>query len=312
MNKVNSMEEAIRKYINDGDLVYFSGWQGSVPYAAAHEIIRQNKRNLRLIAGASCEVGDHLIAAGCVNEAYVSWIGNDVTKGSHAIRRAWQEGVPQKLVIHDFNNMGIVALLLGGCYNLPFIPIKGMTGSDLAENNSIIRYTKDPFSADGNSEVPIVPGLQPDVAILHVQRSDAKGNSHRWGALSLDQLAGMAAKKVIITCEELVSTDLIQHDPNRTLLPNVKVAAVIHEPWGAHPSHVPGYYEADWNYRKNVSGKACRTLETHETYLNEWVYEVGNRKEYLEHYVNQYGYSQLENLRLKDPILSQSVNYGWR
>jgi len=312
MSKIYSMEDAIKKYVNDGDMIYLGGWQGSVPYAAAHEIIRQNKRNLKLIAGASCEVGDHLVAAGCVNEAYISWIGNDATKGSHAIRRAWQEGIPQKLEIYDFNNMAIISMLLGGYYNLPFVPLKGMVGSDMIENNSIVRFTTDPFSTEDNKQIPVVPGIQPDVAILHVQRSDLHGNSHRWGVLSFDHLAGMAAKKVIITCEELVSSDLIRSDPNRTMIPGIKVAAVVHEPWGAHPAHMPGYYEADWDYRLNISGEASRKLETHESYLEEWVYGVKDRKEYLEHYVDRFGYSQLEKLRLKDPILSPSVNYGWR
>ncbi|GAB7389348.1 CoA transferase subunit A [Bacillaceae bacterium] len=309
MCKVQSMKEAITQYVQDGDLIYLGGWQGNVPYAAAHEIIRQNKKNLKLIAGASCEVGDHLIAAGCVNEVYISWIGNDATKGSHAIRRAWQQGIPHRLTIHDFNNMGIIAMLLAGYYNLPFVPVKGMVGTDLIKYNSIIRYTRDPFS---NEDLPVVPAMRPDVAILHVQRADENGNCHRWGALSLDQLAGMAAKKVIITCEELVTSDLIRHDPNRTMIPGIKVSAVVHEPWGAHPSHMPGFYEADWEFRINVSGKASREVETHEAYLREWVYGVEDRKAYLEHYVQRFGYEKLEKLRLKEPLLSGSVNYGWR
>ncbi|GAX88576.1 CoA transferase subunit A [Effusibacillus lacus] len=312
MDKVCSMKEAISRYVHDGNLIYIGGWQGSVPYAAAHEIIRQEKKNMKLIAGASCEVGDHLVAAGCINEVYISWIGNDATKGSHAIRRAWQEGIPQKLTIHDFNNMGIVGMLLGGYYNLPFVPLMGMVGSDMIEHNSIIRFTYDPFSPDENIEVPVVPSIQPDVAILHVQRADGNGNSHRWGALSLDQLAGMAAKKVIITCEELVTSDLIRNDPNRTMIPGMKVAAVVHEPWGAHPSHMPGFYEADWDYRLNVSGEASKKFDSHEAFLTEWVYELEDRKAYLEHYVKLFGYERLEKLRLKEPILSASVNYGWR
>lgn len=307
MSKITTVKEAIEQNVQDGDLVYIGGWQGNIPYSAAHELIRQQKK-FKLIDGASCEVGDHLIAAGCVDEVFVSWIGNDATKGSHAIRRALKDG---KLTIHDFNNMGIVAMLLGGYYNLPFVPVKGMTGSDLMKHNAIVRHTNNPF-ADEEEVTPVVPGMQPDVAILHVQRADEKGNVHRWGVQSLDNLAGMAAKRVIITCEEIVSGDLIRNDPNRTMIPGIKVAAVAHEPWGAHPTHMPGFYETDWDYRMNVSGKASRTQESHEAFLQEWVYNIEDRKAYLEHYVKTFGYDSLGKLRLQEPILSSSVNNAWR
>jgi glutaconate CoA-transferase, subunit A len=309
MSKVTNLKEAVKQNINDGDLVYTSGWQGSIPYSASHEIIRQQKK-IRLIDGASCEVGDHLIAAGCVDEVFVSWIGNDATKGSHAIRRALK-GTPRQLKIHDFNNMGIVAMLLGGYYDFPFVPVKGMVGSDLIKYNEVIRYTENPFS-EQKEKTPVVPGLQPDVAILHVQRADENGNVHRWGALSLDEIAGMAAKRVIVTCEELVSSDIIRKDPNRTMIPGIKVCAVVCEPWGSHPAHMPGFYQSDWDYRMNVSGAASRKQDSHEEFLQEWVYNIEDRADYIEHYVSKYGYGKLEKLRLKDPVLSTSVNYGWR
>ncbi|MFB4166242.1 CoA transferase subunit A [Alteribacillus sp. JSM 102045] len=309
MSKVTSLRDAVSRNIYDGDLVYTSGWQGNVPYSASHEIIRQNKL-IKLISGASCEIGDHLIAAGCVDEVYLSWIGNDATKGSHAIRRALK-GIPRKLKIHDFNNMTIVSMLLGGYYGFPFVPVKGMVGSDLIEYNEIIRYTDNPFS-EKDEETPVVPGIQPDVAILHVQRADEFGNVHRWGALSLDEIAGMAAKRVILTCEELVSAEIIRNDPNRTMLPGLKITSVVHEPWGAHPSHMPGFYQSDWDYRINVSGAASRQQESHEAFLKEWVYNIEDRNDYIEYYVKKFGYSKIEDLRLKEPILSSSINYGWR
>ena len=146
--------------------------------------------------------------------------------------------------------------------------------------------------------------LNPDVAIIHVQRADVNGNAHVWGILGEQKEAAFASKRVIITAEEIVDEATIRSDPNRTLIPGFIVDAVCHVPYCAHPSYTQGYYDRDnafyidWDRISNAE-------ETYQSYLDEWVYGVKDRNEYLE----KLGEEVRNRLRVK-PRYSEPVNYG--
>lgn len=149
-----------------------------------------------------------------------------------------------------------------------------------------------------------MPALEPDVAIVHAQRGDEQGNTQVWGLTGVQKEAAFAAKKVIVVVEEVVSEKTIRSDPNRTLIPGLIVSAVVHEPWGAHPSYAQGYYDRDNPFYVEWDGVA-RVQASMERYLDEWVYGVAGRAEYLE----KLGQEKMNKL-LPEPLLSPPVNYG--
>lgn len=185
--------------------------------------------------------------------------------------------------------------------NIPFIPIKSLKGSDLPKYNSQIKFITCPYTGQ---EICIVPALKPDVAIIHAQRADKEGNVQAWGILGDIKEAAFAAKKVIVSVEEIVDEHIIRSDPNRTVIPGFIVNAVIEEPWAAHPSYAQGYYDRDNEFYvewDRISSDASAL----EKYLEEWVYSVENRAEY----VKKLGADKLIKLRPKS-FYSIAVNYG--
>jgi glutaconate CoA-transferase subunit A len=176
-------------------------------------------------------------------------------------------------------------------------------GSDLPKTNPTFREATSPF---GKEKVLLVPALQPDVAILHVQRSDADGNAHAWGGLGISEEAALASKRVIVVAEEIVPREVIVSDPNRVLAPSFKVAAVVHEPGGAHPSPVQGHYNRDHEFYHEYH-RATRTAEGNAKWLDSWVVGVKDRKEYLANL----GELRWRGLQLKEHRYAAAVDYGY-
>jgi glutaconate CoA-transferase subunit A len=156
----------------------------------------------------------------------------------------------------------------------------------------------------GDGQIAVVPPLNPDVAILHAQRADAAGNTQIWGLLGMQKEVAFAAKKVVVVVEEVVDETIIRRDPNRTLIPGIKVDAVVVEPYGAHPSYVQGYYDRDNAFYLDW-GKRSRDQEATEAWLQEWVYDVADRQAYLE----KLGQARLDELAPGE-LLAEPVNYG--
>ncbi len=184
---------------------------------------------------------------------------------------------------------------------MPFLPVRTNLGSDLPKNNVNIKFVLDPYTGH---PVSVVAPLKPDVAVVHVQRCDAAGNAHIWGIVGEQKDAAFAAKKVILTAEEIVDEAVIRSDPNRTLIPDFIVRAVVHEPWAAHPSYTQGYYDRDNDFYVKWD-EVTKEHETTMAYLQEWVYGVEDRAAY----VKKLGAATLDKLRPK-PLLSVPVNYG--
>ncbi len=298
MEKVTDLKTAIGKYVHDGSTIVMEGFTHLIPFAAAHEVIRQQKRDLTLIRLTPDIIYDQLIGAGCCRKLIFSWAGNPGAGSLHAFRRAVQAG---QVEIEEYSHFGLAMRLFAGASNLPFMPIRSYFGSDLPRVNPAIKTIVSPF--DGET-LYAIPSITPDVAILHAQRADQEGNVQVWGLAGVQKEAAFASKHVIVTVEEVVSSDTIRSDPNRTLLPGLKVSAICPVPFGSHPSYAQGYYDRDTNFYLEWDAIA-RNPETLQQWLREWVMDVPSR----EHYIEKLGRVRLETLR-PTPQYSERVNYG--
>jgi len=300
-SKVTTMRDAVARLVEDGDSVLAEGFTHLIPFAAGHEIIRQGKKNLTLCRLTPDLIYDQMVAAGVAKKLVFSWTGNPGVGSLHGIRRAVERGVPHALEIEEYSHFGLAMRIKAGASGLPFLPLRTYHGTDLPKVNPSIRPIQCPFTGE---TLYAVPALNPDVSILHAQRADASGNTHVWGLTGVQKEAAFAAKKVIVVVEEIVHEDAIRADPNRTMIPGVIVDAVVEEPYGAHPSFVQGYYDRD-NEFYVAWEDIGRTEEGMKAYLDEWVYGVEGRKEYVE----KLGRSVRERLA-PEPFPSPSVNYG--
>lgn len=280
MTKVVEMKRAISQSLSNGDSLYLGGFTHLIPFAAGHEIIRQGYEELNLIRATPDLVYDQMIAAGCAGTVTFSWAGNPGVGSLRAFRRAVEDGVPNEITIDEYSHFGLVTRLAAGAQNLPFLPLRTYVGSGYLEHNDSIRLVENPF--DGElAEIPVVPALNPDVAVVRAQRADEDGNAQIWGISGEIIEAAFAAETVVLSVEELVDSAVIRSDPNRTLIPGMAVDYVVEEPYGSHPSYAQGYYDRD----NEAYLSWDRISETHEStldWLEEWVYGVENRTEYLE------------------------------
>lgn len=300
-SKLMSMNEAISRFVHDGDVIVIEGFTHLICFAAAHEIIRQQRRELTVCRLTPDLIYDQLIGAGCVRRLIFSWAGNPGAGPLYAFRRAVEKGIPNALELEEYSHFGMVARLAAGAARLPFYPLRNYMASDLPRVNQQIRQVTCPFTGEN---LAAVPALNPDTAIIHVQRVDETGNAHVWGLLGVQKEAAFASRHTIVVAEEIVSEDFIRSDPNRTLIPGMIVDAVVCEPFGCHPSYTQGYYDRDndfyvrWREISNDIGQL-------NSYLDEWVYGVRNRA----HYVEKMGAS-LARLKARAHY-SEPVNYGY-
>src|SRR5215813_5788368 len=239
--KLMSMEEAIGRYVNDGDTVVIEGFTHLICFAAGHEIIRQKRKDLTICRLTPDLIYDQLIAAGCARKLVFSWAGNPGAGSLHAFRRAVEKGTPP-LEIEEYSHFGMVARLSAGAASLPFWVMRNYMGTDLPVANPRIKTVTCPYTGE---QLATVPALNPDVTIIHAQRADQSGNTQVWGLLGVQKEAAFASKRVIVSVEDVVPSSVIRSDPNRTLIPGAIVSAVVHEPFGAHPSFVQGAYDRD-------------------------------------------------------------------
>jgi glutaconate CoA-transferase subunit A len=298
MTKLISLPEAISKYVNDGDILYAAGFTHLIPFAAGHEIIRQGKKDLTLARATPDLIYDMMVAAGCAKKVIFSYMGNPGVGSLRIVRSAIEKG---ELEWEEYSHFGMITRLQAGASGLPFLPMNQTGATDLENVNSNIKRIPDPY---GGKDVIVVPALNPDVAIVHVQRADANGNSHLWGIIGEQKEAAFAAKKVIVTAEEIVDESVIRSDPNRTMIPGIVVSAVCHVPFSCHPSYAQGYYDRD-NEFYLAWDKISESADTVKAWLDEWVYGVKDREEYWQ----KLGAETHKRLEVPEQM-SQPINYG--
>jgi glutaconate CoA-transferase, subunit A len=298
--KVMSMKEAVSSFVRDGDTLVIEGFTHLICFAAAHEIIRQGRRDLTLCRLTPDLIYDQMLAAGCARKLVFSWAGNPGVGSLHAFRRL-VEARPPRLEIEEYSHFGMVARLSAGAANLPFWPLRNYMGTDIPANNARIKTVTCPFTGE---ELAAVPALRPDVTIVHAQRADKTGNAQIWGLMGVQKEAAFASKRVIVVVEELVDESVVRADPNRTLIPGMIVSAVVVEPWGAHPSYAQGYYDRDNDFYVKWE-QIGRDEATLRGYLDELVHGVPDRAAYM---AKQPGLA--ERLKAKAQM-APGVNYGY-
>jgi len=300
-SKLISLAEAIGRFIADGSSVAMGlCLEALIPFAAGHEIMRQRKRNLTLIGPISDMLFDQLIGAGCARRVQAAWVGNVITGSGYNFRRAVES---RMLRVEDHSNLTLAMALKAGALGVPFLPARTALGSDLFTTNPGLKPMRCPFTGD---LLAAVAAIRPDVAIIHVQRVDEYGNAHAWGNLGVMRDACLASRQVLITAEEIVAREVITRDPNRVITPGFRVSAVVHAPWGGHPSPVPGYYNRDHqafiDYRDG-----SQTAEAFADWQQRWVDAVGGPGDYT----RLLGRERMDALKLKHHQYSEPVDYGY-
>lgn len=301
-SKEANLPDAIAEFVADGDVVALEGFTHLIPFAAGHEIIRQQKRNLTLVRMTPDIIADQLVGAGCISKLIFAFTGNSSVGSLYAVRRAIEAGSTSPIEIEEYSHYGLLARYQAGASGVPFMPIRSYAGSDLAEINPNIKKIASPF--DSESEIYVVPPLNPDVAIVHAQRADRSGNIQSWGILGPQQEAAFASRKTIVVVEEIVDDDVIRSDPNRTIIPSFVVDAVVECSYGAHPSFAQGYYDRDNDFYRSWSA-ISKNPEKLEQWIQEWIHDTKEHAGYL----NKLGGGYFERLT-PTPHMSTPVNYG--
>jgi glutaconate CoA-transferase subunit A len=298
MSKLLPLTDAISKYVRDGDLVYAAGFTHLIPFAAGHEIIRQERKDLVLARATPDLIYDQLVAAGCARKVIFSYMGNPGVGSLRLVRAEIEAG---RLDWEEYSHFSMISRLQAGATGIPFMPMNPTAAGDLEKYNPQYRTVVDPYSGQ---QVVVVPALKPDVAIVHVQRADADGNAHVWGIIGEQKEAAFASNRVILTAEEIVNENVIRSDPNRTLIPGFIVDAVCHVPYCAHPSYTQGYYDRD-NAFYIEWDQISKSREAVQNYLDEWIYGVESREQYWDKLGDEV------HTRLKVASrLSETVDYG--
>ena len=303
MDKLRSLRDAIARDVENGMSVAMGcGLESLIPFAASHEIIRQRKTDLTLICPISDMQFDQLIGAGCVKKIIASWVGNVAAGLGHNYRRAAEAGIPRPIEIEEHSNFTIGLGLQAAAGGLPFLPTKTVKGSDFSTGAQFKRVSC-PFTGE---ELLAVRAIRPDVAILHVQRADKEGNAHVWGNFGVMREAALAAKKVILTCEEIVDHEVILGDPNRTVIPGFVVSSVVHEPLGSHPSPTQGYSRRDDGFYFEYH-KATRTREGFEQWVQTYVHGVQNHRAFL----NLLGSERIAKLKPQGDLFAPAASFNY-
>lgn len=237
---IRPLADAVRDLIHDGDTVALEGFTHLIPFAAGHEIIRQRRRNLTLVRMTPDIIYDQMIGAGCASKLVFSWAGNPGVGSLHRVRDAVERGWPHPLALEEHTHAGMATAYVAGASGLPFGILRGYAGTDLPAHNPSIRFIECPYTGE---RLATVPAIRPDVTVIHAQQADANGNVRLWGITGVQKEAVLAAKRSIVTVEEVVG--LLDAPPNAVVLPSWTVNAVCLVPRGAFPSYAHGHYARD-------------------------------------------------------------------
>jgi glutaconate CoA-transferase subunit A len=298
-----SMRDAVARFVPDGASICMgTALEALIPFAAGHELIRQRRRDLTLIGPISDMLFDQLIGAGCVRRVIAAWVGNVSAGLGYNYRRAVEKQTPAPLEVLDHSNLTIAFALQAAALGVPYLPARSLLGTDLPRANPTLKSAADPWSG---APLLLVPAITPDVAILHVQRADEEGHAHVWGTLGVTRPAAFAARRVILVAEEIRPRERILSDPGLVLTPALKVAAVVHQPFGAFPSPVQGYYGRHHDFYHRFHDES-RTVEGFQQWLAHWVHGPEDWPGFL----SRLEPGVLETVRVKHPRPSEPLDYG--
>ena len=261
MAQILDLQQAIRAHVHDGDVVALEGFTHLIPYAAGHEIIRQGRRDLTLVRMTPDVIYDQLIGAGCVRKLIFSWGGNPGVGSLHRFRDAVEKAWPQALELEERSHSDLANAFAAGASGLPFAVLRGYAGSDLPSVNPHLKTIQCPFTGE---QLAATPSVRPDVTVIHAQKADRQGNVLLWGILGVQKEAALAARRCIVTVEEIV--DQLEAWPNACILPTWAITAVCCVPGGATPSYAQGYY-----CRDNVFYRQWDEISRSRTVFTEWI-----------------------------------------
>jgi glutaconate CoA-transferase subunit A len=261
MAEIVKLSEAVAQLVRDGDTVAMEGFTHLIPFAAGHEVIRQGRKDLTLIRMTPDLIYDQLIGVGAARKLVFSWGGNPGVGSLHRLRDAVEQGWPRPLALEEHTHAAMASGYEAGAAGLPFAVLRGHLGTDLATHNPLIRRIACPFTGE---ELAAVPSLRPDVAIIHAQRADRRGNVLIWGIVGVQKEAVLAAQRSIVTVEEVV--DDLDAPMNGVVLPRWTIDAVCHVPDGARPSYAQGFYKRD-----NAFYKAWDVVSRERDGFLDWI-----------------------------------------
>jgi len=269
-----SLADAVASNVFDGDVVAMEGFTHLIPYAAGHEVIRQRRSDLTLVRMTPDVLYDQMIGAGCARKLVFSWGGNPGVGSLHRFREAVEQGWPRPLQIEEHSHAGMAARYVAGASGLPFGVLRGYVGTDLPEHTATIASITCPFTGE---QLTAVPALAPDVGIIHAQQVDRCGNVGIWGIQGVQKEAVLAAKRSIVTVEEVVD----ELDPRvRVVLPAWVVSSIAIVPRGAHPSYAHGYYERDNDFYQAWEA-VSRDRAAFASWVDEHIHDTGGFAEHL-------------------------------
>lgn len=274
MAEIVSLREAVAGLIHDGDQVAMEGFTHLIPSAAGHEVARQGQRDLTLVRMTPDLIYDQLIGIGAAKKLIFSWGGNPGVGSLHRLREAVEVGWPHQLEIEEHSHADLANAYVAGAANLPFAVMRGYIGSDLPKVNPLLKTITCPFTGE---VLAAVPSLRPDVTVIHAQKADRRGNVLMWGIVGVQKEAALAAKRTIVTVEEIV--DSLEAPPNACILPHWALSAVCVEPGGAFPSYAQGYYDRD-NRFYPAWDKIARNRDTFLAWMKRHVLDTENFAEF--------------------------------
>ncbi|MFE2998736.1 CoA transferase subunit A [Nocardia sp. NPDC059246] len=270
MARISTLADAVDELVHDGDTIALEGFTHLIPMAAGHEVIRQRRRELTLVRMTPDIIYDQIIGAGCARRLIFSWGGNPGVGSLHRFRDAIQNSWPTGLEIEEHSHAGMANRYVAGASGLPFAVLRGYVGTDLTSATETIKPITCPFTGE---QLTAVPALNPDVAIIHAQRADRQGNVQLWGLLGVQKEAVLAARRSLVTVEEIV--DELTPVPGAIVLPGWAVTLVARVTDGAHPSYAQGYSERDNEYYASWDA-ISRDREVFERWLVENVLDSGS------------------------------------
>lgn len=265
MAEIRGLREAVADLIRDGDTVAMEGFTHLIPFAAAHEVIRQGITDLTLVRMTPDVIYDQLIGAGLARKLVFSWGGNPGVGSLHRFRDAVENGWPRPLELDEHSHAGMANRYAAGASRLPFALLNGYRSSDLGRRTTTLSTVDCPFTGQ---ELAAVAAVNPDVTVIHAQQADREGNVQLWGLAGVQKEAVLAAERVLVTVEELV--EVLEPVPGGVVLPGWVVDAVAWVPGGAHPSYAAGYSERDNDYYREWD-RVSRDRDAFQQWLKECV-----------------------------------------